>query len=70
MPKLKNTLIYAETLLVLCPHPECGEAVPNPDNGADAWTPREVTQASGRQVTCSSCDLPFKILPQSRVPVA
>lgn len=54
----RSAQIVAEVLNVLCPH--CGEPQPNPDNGADGWSPEEVRTAEGLR-TCVSCDEGFMI---------
>lgn len=62
----RTAIIVAATVEVLCPH--CGESQPNPDNGAFAWTPDEVTMKQGRR-ECVSCDFAFTLHAQSRVSV-
>lgn len=55
---MKLATIATESLLVLCP--SCGEAQPNPDNGADNWTPEEVRSVSEHK-TCVACDARFAV---------
>ncbi|MFA5943222.1 MAG: hypothetical protein WC876_02010 [Candidatus Thermoplasmatota archaeon] len=63
----RNAIIRAETVAVTCPY--CGEPQPAPDNGSDAWMPKQVVDAAGNR-TCVSCDAEFTLMPQSRVGVS
>jgi hypothetical protein len=56
---VRNAQIVASLIEVLCPY--CSEPRPNPDNGADGWTPRELAVASGSEVECNACDRHYRI---------
>ena len=58
---IKRAVIYAETVVVLCPH--CSEPLPAPDNGSDHWMidqVRALMENAGAK-TCNSCELKFHV---------
>ena len=63
---IRPAQIVASSLEVHCPH--CGEPQPNPDNGADNWTPEEVSSGAGRR-ECVSCDKTFLLMPTTKAQV-
>lgn len=57
--RVKDALIIATALAVLCPH--CGAEQPDPEAGSDIWEPRQLERLNGSKRKCVSCDEPIRV---------
>lgn len=56
----RNCQLVVSAVEVVCPF--CGEAVPNPENGAFLWEPDLIAKHQGPR-ECDSCEEPITIVP-------
>jgi transposase-like protein len=63
---LRPAQIIAATVEICCPH--CGEPLPSPDSGSDAWLPEQIPKDSPKY-TCNSCDEEFRVMFQNTAQV-
>lgn len=63
--KTKRAVLTAAAVNVTCPR--CGAEYPSSDNGSDMWLPGQVLAANGKDLTCVSCDEPFRVSFENRV---
>jgi hypothetical protein len=64
---MRNAQIIAATIEICCPH--CGEPLPSPDNGSDAWLPKDIPTDEQKAYTCNSCEEQFRVMFQNKAQV-